>query len=109
MQPGDGSAQHDETRTCDPSAGVEVDALRESRADVDVVARLECELTRRPPTTQLDVRALVATVGNGRLQEVRQIEHAAIQCRLHGLEPGIGLFELSTERLTLAQQRSCVL
>ena len=52
-------------------------------AELDVIARLEVEMARLAPATQLDVRGLVASVRHALVQHVRQAEHQLVELRLH--------------------------
>ncbi len=109
MQARDRAAEHDEARAGDARTGVEVDAPGEPLSQLHVISRWKPEFSRRSPLAHLDVGVLVAAVGHGILQQVRQLELQAVEPGLHGLQVAVRRFELLAQALALREQRRGIL
>jgi hypothetical protein len=79
------AAQEGEARARQPRAGVEVHAER--RAEIDMVARREAELTGCTPAADLDVRLLVDAERHAVVRQVRHRHQQRVELGLDHVEP----------------------
>ncbi len=82
VEPGRRAPHHGEARLGDLARPVEVEDA-EGLADLEVLLRLEGELSRRAPAAHLDVVIGRATHRHARVGQVRHLEQQALEPRVH--------------------------
>jgi len=108
MQARERAVHHGEACARDAPGGLEVEPAAR-RAEGDVVLRLEVERARCSDASHLDVRGLVAPLGDGRMQQVRYSEQQRVHLTLHGRQLRVDACNVGCKRFAPRDERRDVL
>src|SRR5450759_1429141 len=95
-------AHDSKARTRDARSTLKIKA--EPLAELHMILRLECKCRWPPATAQLNVRALIITVGHRFVQQVRQAELPFVELGLHAGEFLLGLRQSAREAVAFGDE-----